>query len=72
MKVYVTQGHEKGIGLEVFFKSCILMTKNELSYLKLLAFQGAVEETLISLKLPYTFNSHSVTFAGIEINPLHH
>jgi 4-hydroxy-L-threonine phosphate dehydrogenase PdxA len=68
MKVYVTQGHEKGIGLEVFFKSCILMTRNDLSYLKLLAFQDTVTETLKSLKLPYKINPHSVSFAGIEIN----
>ena len=68
MKVYVTQGHEKGIGLEVFFKSCILMTSGDLAYIKLLAFKAAVEETLKSLKLPYTLNSHSLSVAGIEID----
>ena len=27
--IYVTQGHEKGIGLEIFFRSLIFFSKNE-------------------------------------------
>jgi len=68
MKVYVTQGHEKGIGLEVLFKSCILMTQIDLSFIKLLAFKDSVVETLKSLKLPYHLNTHSISVAGIEID----
>jgi 4-hydroxythreonine-4-phosphate dehydrogenase len=63
MKVYVTQGHEKGIGLEVFFKSCLMMKKSEVNFLKLIAFKKSVTETLNSLKLPF-----KITESGIDIS----
>lgn len=68
MKVYVTQGHEQGIGLEVFFKSCLLMSRADLSCVKLLAFEAAVKETLTSLKLPFKINAHDLEVAGTKID----
>ena len=67
MKVYVTQGHEEGIGLEVFFKSCLLMKKTDLTLIKLIAFKSAVTETLITLHLPFEILNDSVELAGIKI-----
>lgn len=68
MKVYVTQGHEEGIGLEVFFKSCLLMKKTDLSLIKLLAFKNSVNETLISLHLPFELHTDSVEVGGVKID----
>lgn len=67
MKVYITQGHEKGIGLEVFFKSSLMMTGDELSYLTLLAYKSTVQDTLSSLKLPYHIHEDAVEVAGNRI-----
>lgn len=68
MKLYVTQGHEKGIGLEVFFKSCLLMRVNDLKLIKLLAFEQAVRDTLVSMKLPFTITEDTIDVAGTFIN----
>lgn len=67
MKVYVSQGHEKGIGIEVFLKSCLLLRSSEVSALTLLAYQPAIEETLKSLKIPYGFKSDSLSFAHVNL-----
>jgi 4-hydroxy-L-threonine phosphate dehydrogenase PdxA len=68
MKVYVTQGHEKGIGLEVFFKSCLLISRQELRHLKLLAFRKSVQKTLSTLGLPFTLKDDSIHLAGVSID----
>jgi len=52
--IYVTQGHEHGIGLEVFFKTCLLMSRKELSKITLIAFRNSVDATLKSLKIPHS------------------
>lgn len=67
MKVYVTQGHEEGIGLEVFFKSCLFMKKTDLSLIKLLAFKNSVNETLISLHLPFQLLEDAIDVSGVRI-----
>lgn len=64
MTIYVTQGHEKGIGLEVFFKSCLMMTRARLEQFTLVAFEDAVQDTLNSMKLPFTIDRHGVSVAG--------
>jgi 4-hydroxythreonine-4-phosphate dehydrogenase len=64
MKIAITQGHEKGIGLEVLFKSTLVLGR-EVQHLKLFATKSAVEETLDSLQLPY-----SITTKGIELSHL--
>ncbi|HXH75078.1 MAG TPA: 4-hydroxythreonine-4-phosphate dehydrogenase PdxA [Bacteriovoracaceae bacterium] len=68
MKVYITQGHEQGIGLEVLFKACLLSSKRDLEVLTLLAYQAAVESTLKSMKIPYTIGPDWVEVAGQRIN----
>lgn len=68
MKVYVTQGHEKGIGLEVFFKTCLMLSKSDLQELKLLAYKNSVTETLKTLKLPFNLENDSINLAGITIS----
>ena len=67
MKVYVTQGHEKGIGLEVFFKTLLLMPKDDRRFIKLIAYEESVIETLESMRLPFEIIQDKITVAGIEI-----
>lgn len=67
MQVYVTQGHEQGIGLEVFFKSCTLMSQERLKVLSLLAYENTVTETLKKLNLPYRIHKEHLSLGGIEL-----
>jgi hypothetical protein len=67
MKIYVTQGHEKGIGLEVFFKSCLLLPPSELSNISLIAYAETVEKTLLTLKLPFEIFDDCLFIADIKI-----
>ncbi len=67
MKVYVTQGHEEGIGLEVFFKTALMISEPELKSITLLAFKISVLSTLRSMKLPFTIHDSYIEIAGIHI-----
>ncbi len=73
MKIAVTQGHEKGIGLEVLFKSCLMLGDRSRS-LKLFAYQSAVSETLKALSLPFKVSENHLEIAGIilEVKWLSH
>lgn len=66
MKIAVTQGHEKGIGLEVFFKTCLLLG-DQTKHVLLFASKSAVSESLSALNLPHEFKKDSVSVAGIDI-----
>ena len=44
--IYVTQGHEKGIGLEIFFKSFLLLTSSQQKKVCLITTQKALEDNL--------------------------
>ncbi len=68
MKVYVTQGHEKGIGLEVFFKSCLMLGQAPLNHVRLLAYKDAVENTLRTLRLPFFIGPDGVNIAGLTVS----
>lgn len=67
MKVYITQGHEKGIGLEVLFKALLLLTKKERDSILLIGYKESFEETLKTLKIPYSFSENQITISGISI-----
>lgn len=67
MKVYVSQGHEEGIGLEVFFKSSLFLTSKDLEQIQLVAYQASVNETLISLGLPFELNQSYIQLSHVKI-----
>lgn len=67
MKIYVSQGHEEGIGLEVFFKTCLFLSDSDLKLLQLIAFKQSVKETLISLQLPFELSEDSIEVAHKKI-----
>lgn len=64
MFINVTQGHESGIGLEVFFKTCLLLSSEDLSKIRLYAYAKSVEKTLDTLGLPFEISDKGVTIAG--------
>lgn len=68
MKVYVTQGHEKGVGLEVFFKSCLMLSREQLQKIKLLGYEASIFATLRSLRLPFAFQEGTVSVGGVSVD----
>lgn len=68
MKVFVTQGHEKGIGLEVFFKSCLMLNKQSLDLIQLLAYKDSVIKTLHSMSVLFELHENSIVISGQTIS----
>lgn len=64
MQIYITQGHERGIGLEVFFKTTLLLSKRILDNITLLAYQEAVTSTLELIKIPFIISRDEISIAG--------
>ncbi len=61
MTIYVTQGHEKGIGLEIFFKSYSLLSLAQKKSVVLIAFHRTIQEHLKLLSIPsYILNSLNI------------
>ncbi len=70
MQIYITQGHEQGIGLEVFFKTTLLLSPKSISRVTLLAYPNAVASTLNSLKLPFEVSHDEIIIAGRAIKTI--
>ena len=68
--IYVTQGHELGVGLEVFVKSAMLLNNESLKNITLLCSENSLKKTLDSLGFHYKFSKSQVEIAGIKINYL--
>lgn len=49
--IYVTQGHERGIGLEIFLKSFLLLSKGQKESVTLIAEERDLDNNLSDLKL---------------------
>ncbi len=67
MKVYVSQGHEEGIGLEVFFKSSLFLTNKDLEEVQLVAYKASVTETLVSMGLPFELTQSYIQLSHVKI-----
>lgn len=55
--IRATQGHEKGVGLEIFLKAFSCLPKRKQDQFILYCSRSALEETLESLKLPWAIES---------------
>lgn len=64
--IYVTQGHQKGIGLEVFIKS-LIDTPEFTNSLKLICYKQTLLQTLDSLNLNYSVSEAAITFNNIRL-----
>jgi 4-hydroxythreonine-4-phosphate dehydrogenase len=67
MKIFVTQGHERGIGLEVFLKSALLLAQPELERVELLVNPGVLAENLKLLRVPHRLEETGLMLAGLRI-----
>ena len=56
--IYVTQGHEDSIALEVFFKSLLLLPKNSLNEFCLVANKKVLEKNLKDLSYDFSINDN--------------
>jgi 4-hydroxy-L-threonine phosphate dehydrogenase PdxA len=68
MKVYVSQGHERGIGSEVFLKSCLLLSATEVAQLELVAYADAIAATLQSLNYDFEIGTNFLRYGGISLS----
>ncbi len=59
-RILVTQGDPKGIGLEVFFKSFILLSDRDAGFITLFAGKSACKDTLTSIDVPFEINNDHI------------
>jgi 4-hydroxy-L-threonine phosphate dehydrogenase PdxA len=73
MKIQITQGHEKGIGIEVFLKACLMMSDKDLPFLEFNAYKDSVAQSLKLLKLPFEIDSKCISVCDtiIPVDWLH-
>lgn len=65
--IYISQGHELGIGLEVLFKSFLCLTQKDLSEFKLFLYEDDCKKTLDLLPLDYSIEKDSLNLSGLKI-----
>ncbi len=65
--IYITQGHEDGIGIELFVKAFICLSKSEQKLLKLICFKPTLEKCLQELKITPSYKNNIVTIAGNDL-----
>lgn len=68
--IYVSSGHEKGIGLEIFFKSILLYNDSDRSQFTLVANQKAVIQTLKFCHLKFEVTNNEVLIGSRKIKCL--
>ncbi len=69
--IYVTQGHERGVGLEVFLKAALLLPKSQINNLTLIANVDSVFETIDSLPFDFDLCQEELVYGGITIKLIH-
>ncbi len=62
--IYISQGHEKGIGLEIFLKSFLCLNKEYQKKFILSANKDSLVNTLDSIKLNYKISASSITIGS--------
>jgi 4-hydroxythreonine-4-phosphate dehydrogenase len=68
MKIHISQGHEKGIGLEILLKSFITAPLNIQSNILLHCEQNNLIENLQNLQIPYQFANNQVQINNTKLN----
>lgn len=66
--IYVSQGHELGIGLEVFFKSTLSLSQNTLDHFVLYASSKSIGDTLKTLNLPFKIQDSNIVVCGKQLS----
>lgn len=65
--IYITQGHEKGIGIEVFIKSFILLPSFSQEKLTFICSKKSISQTLDLINIPYQFSADSVHLMDMKL-----
>ena len=65
--IYVSQGHEKGIGLEIFLKSFLCIDKDYQSKFILHVVKESIINTLDSIGFTYKINDNELLFYGSKL-----
>jgi 4-hydroxythreonine-4-phosphate dehydrogenase len=65
--IYVTQGHESGVGLEIFLKSFILQSKSFQRNFKLICYKDSLTKTLNSLFFKYCFKNSNLIINNSQL-----
>lgn len=60
MIIYVTQGHESGIGIEIFLKAFSLLSKERKTRVRFIGYQKSIEKTLTDNQMPKTLTQDLV------------
>ena len=68
--IYVTQGHENGIGLEIFFKSFLCLSKNDQKKITLITSKASLSLTLDRCFLSYQIKDQCIHINSIELKCL--
>lgn len=66
--IYVTQGHEKGIGLEVFFKSFLCLTNSYQKQFVLVSTQEAVQDIASKMDINVIIKDRTLEIEGDVLN----
>ncbi len=66
--IHVTQGHERGIGLEVFFKALQLAPRSWSTEFRLYATERAVRATMGFLGFPFELTPSGIHFSGFSLS----
>jgi len=70
MKIFVTQGHERGIGLEVFINSCLTLESTLTSRIVFIGFRNSVIHTLRNLRVPYKLDDNYLHLPGLSLKTI--
>ena len=68
--IYVTQGHESGIGLEIFLKSYLLLSKDEKKLITLVVSKNDLTKNLKDLKLNPKLFTDLTILENVQSSPL--
>jgi len=66
--IYVSQGHEDGIGLEVFLKTLIFIDQKKISKLTLVANPQDLLKAFEELQIKYELKNDQITFCGSSLS----
>jgi 4-hydroxythreonine-4-phosphate dehydrogenase len=66
--IYVTQGHENSISIEIFIKSFLLLNKSSQSKIKFLCFKESVIKTLKNIGVQYSLDENFIYFSEAKLD----
>ena len=66
--IYVSQGHERGVGLEIFLKSFLCLSKNSQKNFILVVCKNDLKENFNIFNFNFSFNDKGVLFEGSQLN----